>query len=74
MDSQSERRYHYSTRGQGRGYGCGSDSCNDPCLTKPFPTLYIHQAPTNAPPDAFSIVTNIDTSSVVPTPTYVVKP
>ena len=73
METHSGHGYHYSTRGQGRGFGCGHGSYNVPCLTNPFPTLYIQQVPTNVPTDAISIVTNTDTSSVVPTPTYVVK-
>jgi hypothetical protein len=36
--------------------------------------LFIQQALTNVPIDAFSNVTNTDTSPIVPTPTYVVKP
>ena len=74
METHSVRGYHYSTKGQGRGYGCGHGAFNVPCLTNPFPTLDIQHVPTNPPPDAISTVTNMDTSSVVPTPTYVVKP
>ena len=36
--------------------------------------MFIQQAPTIVPTDAISNVTNTDTSSVVPTQTYVVKP
>ena len=74
MEGHSGRGYHYSTRGRGRGYGHGCGSYNVPRLTNPFPTLYIQQAPTNVPTDAISNVTNTDTSSVVPTQKYVVKP
>ena len=74
MENHSERGYHYLARGQGWGYGCGHGSFNVPCLTNPFPTLYIQLAPTYAPQDALSTVTNAVTSSVVPSPTYVVKP
>ena len=73
MEGHSGRGYYYSTRGRGRGFGRGRGSFNVPCLTNPFPTLYIQQAPTNVPTDALSTVTNTDTSSVVPNPTYVVK-
>ena len=73
MEGHSGRGYQYSTKGQGWGFGRGRGSFNVPCLTNPFPTLYIQQAPTNVPTDALSTVTNTDTSSVVPTPTYVVK-
>ena len=74
METHSGCGYHYSTRGQGCGFGCGHGSYNVPCLTISFPTSYIQQALTNVPTDAISNVTNTDTSSVVPTPTYVVKP
>jgi hypothetical protein len=71
-ENHSGCRYHFSTRGQGCGQGHGS--YHVPCLTNPFQTLYIQQAPTDAPLNVLSTVTNTDTSSVVPTPTYVVKP
>ena len=70
MENHSGCRYHYSTRGQGCGYGQGHGSYHVPCLTNPFPTLFIQQAPTIAPPNALSTVTNTDTSSVIPTQTY----
>ena len=74
MENHSGRGYHYSTRGRGRGFGHGCGSYNVPHLTNPFPALHIQQAPTNVSTDAISNVTNTDTSSVIPTPTYVVKP
>ena len=70
-NSQSQSQY-YSTRGQGYDRGCGHNYDDTPWLTNPFPTLYIEQAPSNAPTNALSTVTNTD-NSTVGSPTYVVK-
>ena len=43
-----------------------------PRLTNPFPTLYIKQAPTNAPTDALSTFTNTN-NKTVGNPTNVLK-
>ena len=63
---------YYSTRGHGYGRGCGCNYNHTPQLTNPFPTLYVEQAPTNAPIDTLSTVTNTD-NSTVGNPTYVLK-
>ena len=71
------RHGNYSfPRGQGRGhgYGCRCGSYNVPYLPNPCPTLYIHQDPTNVPPDTLSTVTNTDTSTIAPPKRYMVKP
>ena len=73
MESHSGHRYYYSTRGQGRGYGHECSSFNVPCLTNPFPTLYIQQALINVPLDVLTTTTNTDTSSVVPIQICIVK-
>ena len=71
-DNSHSWSQYYSTTGQEYGRGHGRNDNNAPQLTNPFPTLYIEQAPTNAPIDALSTVTNTD-NSTVGNPTYVVK-
>ena len=72
IERHNGHRYYYLARGQGWGCGCGL--YNVPCLTSPFPTFFIQQAPTNVPMDDISTVTNTDTSSVIPKQTYMDKP
>ena len=74
MESHSGHGYYYLTRGWGWDYRCGCGSYKVPCLTNPFPTLFIQQAPTIAPPNALSTVTNTHTYSVIPIQTYIVIP
>ena len=55
----------YFPIGQGCGQGCrhGHYNNNSLCLPNLFPTLYIKQAPTNAPLDSLSTVSNTESST-----------
>ena len=63
----------YVSRGCGHGQGCGCFNNNYPCLTNPFPTLYIEQAPESTSPEALSTVTNTNNSKKSNKQTYVLK-
>ena len=65
--------HFYVARGQGPGQGRGHYNNNAPPLPNPFPTLYIKQAPTNAPPDALSTVTTTNNSTIGNNQTYFLK-
>ena len=71
-DNSHVQSQYYSSRGRGYGRGCGRNYNNTPRATNPLPTLYIKQAPTNAPTNALSTVTNTD-SSTVGNPTFLLK-
>ena len=77
-NSQSNAHHYkggnfYVSRGHGRVQGCGCFNNNYPCLTNPFPTLYIEQAPESTSPEALSTVTNTDNSNKSNKQTYVLK-
>ena len=75
LDGQHDNTWHnvnhyscgnyYMSRGKGcrQGQGQENNSNNVPLLINPFSTLYIEQAPTNAPLDALSMATNTNNSA-----------
>ena len=77
-NSQSNAHHYkggnfYVSRGHGRVQGCGCFNNNYPCLTNPFPTLYIEQTPESTSPEALSTVTNTNNSNKSNKQTYVLK-
>lgn len=65
--------YFYLTRGWEQGHGYGHHFYSAPHIPNPFPTLYIEQAPTNAPMDALSMVSNTNNCNMSNNQTYDVK-
>ena len=70
-----KRDNFYASRGHRHGQGQGRGRFNNyyHCLTNPFPTLYIKQAPASTSPEALSTVKNTGNSNTSNKQTYVLK-